>query len=48
MEYIIYLNRVDKKLWNHTAVENEYGLCTQTVNNILSRKARKENKKRGG
>lgn len=41
IEYIKYLKRVDKKLWNHTAIENEYNLCTATVSNIL-RKAKRE------
>ena len=39
-EYIRYLKRVDKNLWNHTAIENEYDLCTATVNNILRKTTR--------
>lgn len=38
IEYIKYLKRVDKKLWNHTAIENEYDLCTATVSNVLRKK----------
>lgn len=34
-EYIRYLYKVDKKLWDATALENEFGLEFQQIANIL-------------
>jgi hypothetical protein len=34
-DYIRYLRQVDKKLWTPIAIEKEFGICRQSISNVL-------------
>lgn len=34
-DYIRYLHVIDKELWTPAAIEKEFGICRQSISNVL-------------